>query len=400
MGLAITGMGVVTPVGCAVADFWSAIREGRSGIRDITRFDTEGFVFTHGGQVDDALLPDGLRTDDTTDIATRFVLAASAQAMTDAGLPAGLDPSRLGVVLATNFGSAVSGERLLTYCHGAGRARFADLAEYSYQSAADHVATACNATGPRAVLSLSCSSGAAALAHGADLIIAGRATAVVTGGYDSLSRLAWSGLSALRTMTKDAVRPFDKNRSGTLFSEGAGVLVVEDMEHAQQRGAEIHAELTGWAFNNNAHHMTAPAKEGAGSAAVMAAALALNNTAPDSIQHVNMHGTGTKHNDPTETQAVKTVFGDHATNLTITSIKSMIGHMMGAAGSVEAIATILSMRDGMVPPTINHQESDPDCDLDCVFNTRRETPIDAAVSNSAGIGGCNAAVVFRKSADE
>jgi len=394
-------MGVVSPVGCTVPEFWSALCDGKSGIGDITRFDTEGFTLTRAGQVDDTLLPDALRSDESMDIATRFVLAAAEQAMADSGLPASnIAVTDLGVVLSTNFGGAASGERILAHCHNNSSAAFSDLAEYSFQRAADHVAAACGADGPRTVLSLSCSSGGGAVAHAADLVRAGRAGAVVAAGYDSLSRLAWSGLSALRTMTKDAVRPFDKNRSGTLFSEGAGVLVVEDMEHARARGATIHAELAGWAYNNNAHHMTAPAKEGAGSAAVMAAALELNDIAPDSIQHVNMHGTATKHNDPTETQAVKTVFGDHATNLTITSIKSMIGHMMGAAGTVEAIATILSIRDGVVPPTINHQESDPDCDLDCVFNTRRETSIDAAVSNSAGIGGCNAAVVFRRAADE
>ena len=394
-------MGVVSPVGCSVADFWAALCAGRQGIGDITRFNTEGLSTNQAGEVDLSLLPGDVRDNEAVDIATRLAVAATREAVADANLEAsGLDPNELGVVLATNFGGAVSAERLLTRCHDKGDARFTDLTEYSFQRAADHVAASCNAAGPRSVLSLSCSSGAAALGYGADLISAGHATAVVTGGYDSLSLLAWSGLSALRTMTKDAVRPFDKNRSGTLFSEGAGVIVVEDMEHARRRGAAIHAELTGWAYNNNAHHMTAPAKEGAGSAAVMADALARGNVSPDSIQHVNTHGTGTKYNDVTETQAIKTVFGRHAAGMTITSIKSMIGHMMGAAGSAEAIAAILSMNNGVVPPTINYREPDPECDLDCVVNTKRECVMDAVVSNSAGIGGCNAAVVFRRVPNE
>jgi len=200
----------------------------------------------------------------------------------------------------------------------------------------------------------------------------------------------------LRTMSREAVRPFDKNRDGTIFSEGAGALVVEEYEHAKRRGAPIVAELAGYGLNNNAFHMTAPAKEGAGSAAVMRMALADAGLRPDEVDHINAHGTGTKPNDVTETQAIKAVFGDHAGRMPVTSIKGSIGHLMGAAGSVEAIASILSLRDGLIPPTMNFREADPECDLDYVFHAPRTAAIKTVLSNSAGIGGCNAAVILRK----
>jgi 3-oxoacyl-(acyl-carrier-protein) synthase len=222
---------------------------------------------------------------------------------------------------------------------------------------------------------------------------------VLTGGYDALSPFAWSGLSALRTMTKDEIRPFDKNRAGTLFSEGAGAILIESLSHARHRGAPILAEFLGGWLNNNAHHMTAPAKAGAGSAEVMQGALRDGGVSPDRIDHVNAHGTGTKHNDVTETQAVAAVFGDRARRIPITANKSVIGHMMGAAGSVESIASVLSLRDQVVPPTIHYETPDPDCNLDYVVNAKRDAAMSVVLSNSAGIGGCNAAVVLARYGD-
>jgi 3-oxoacyl-(acyl-carrier-protein) synthase len=250
------------------------------------------------------------------------------------------------------------------------------------------------------MLSLSCASGTAALGYGADMIRAGRAVAMLTGGYDAISRFAWCGLSALRTMTRDEIRPFDRTRSGTLFSEGAAALLVEDAGHARARGARVYAEVCGAATNNNAHHLTAPCKDGAGSALVMRAALDDGGVPADEVDHVNAHGTGTPPNDVTETLAIKTVFGARARAVPVTSIKSMTGHMMGAAGSAEAIASILSIRDGIVPPTIHYANPDPECDLDVVANTARRVPVRTVLSNSAGIGGCNAAVVLRRWDDD
>ena len=396
MKLVITGMGAVSPIGTDTQTFWKALCNGKSGISNITRFDTEGFAFTKGGEVNNLKIPDELIHDkENIDPATALILTAAHEALTDSHLlKTDFERNSAGIVLSTNFGGIITGERILN--HNTPNTTPNDIEEYSYMQAATRIAAMANISGPRTTLSLSCSSGSAAIAHAANLICAGRAKIILAGGYDALSRFAWSGLSALRTMTKDAIRPFDKNRNGTLFSEGAGALIIEELEHAEKRGANIYAELTGWAFNNNAYHMTAPSKNGEGSAKVMEAALACGNINPNTIDHINTHGTGTKYNDITETQAIKTVFGKHAKQLIITSNKSETGHMMGAAGAVEAIASILSIQDEIIPPTINYEEPDPDCNLDCAVNTKREMKIQSVLSNSAGIGGCNAAVIFRK----
>ena len=395
--IAVTGMGVVSPIGMGVQAFWSALRRGESGIRAITRFRTDLFSFTRGGEISDFVLPGRLdRVWPHPDRATQFVMVAADEALGDAGISESPCLQDAGLVLATNFGGADSGERVLAGVLDSSGFLPEDFAEYAFQSAADHVARVCRMSGPRAVLSLSCASGTAALAYGCDLIRAGRARVVVTGGYDALSRLAWSGLSALRTMSKDAVRPFDRNRDGTIFSEGAAVLVVEELEHARARGAGIYAEVAGYGVNNNAFHMTAPAKNGAGSASVMAMALKDAGVPPTEVDHVSAHGTGTKPNDSTETAAIRTVFKEHAERLTVTAVKSVTGHMMGAAGSAEAIAAILSIRDGVIPPTMNYRDPDPECDLDYVTNAERRAKVDCVLQNSAGIGGCNAAAVFRR----
>ncbi len=391
--IVVTGIGAVSPFGIGVPRLWTALCKGESAIRDLTRFDVKDFAYTRGGEIHAFDLPKDCGSTGTAfDLATQFMLTAAAEALRDGGP----DPAETGVVLSTNFGGINSGERLIADQLGKGTAQPSDFSESLFQSCADHVAKQWHLGGPRFVLSLSCASGTAAIGYGMDLIRHGHAKAVLTGGYDALSRFAWSGLSALRTMTKDALRPFDKNRSGTLFSEGAGALLIEDAESAHARGATIYAEVAGYGANNNAFHMTAPAREGAGSAAVMRMALNDARMLPDEIDHINAHGTGTKPNDVTETQAVKTVFGAHAYAMPITSIKSSSGHMLGAAGSIEAIASILSIKDSVIPPTTNYRDPDPECDLPCVANVKKNMALRSVLSNSAGIGGCNAAVIFRR----
>ncbi|MCX7591769.1 MAG: beta-ketoacyl-[acyl-carrier-protein] synthase family protein [Kiritimatiellae bacterium] len=394
--IAVTGMGIVSPLGCDVASFWDALCHGSYGIRPITRFDTSGFSYTAGGEITNFVLPDELaKAHKDADLGTQFMLTAALEALRDADLDtANGVADEFGVVVSTNFGGIISGEGLLALAGNCARRDPWNFREFAFQTCADRVAHHWQLAGPRVSLSLSCASGTAALAYGAELIRARRAKIVLTGGYDTLSRFAWSGLCALRTMTKDRVRPFDRSRDGTIFSEGAGALIVEEMEHARSRGARIHAELLGFDCNNNAFHMTAPAKEGAGSAAVMRGALTDAGLSPAAVDHINAHGTGTKPNDVTETQAIRNVFGTDADRIPVTSIKSMTGHMMGAAGSAEAIASILTIRDGGIPPTINYREPDPECNLDYVVNTARRYPVKIVLSNSAGIGGCNAAVIL------
>ena len=391
----VTGMGAVTSLGADVPQVWAALCRGDSAIRDLTRFDVKDFAYTRGGEITGFTLPAGLvRPGETPDLATQFMLVAAAEALCDAGwsIAAGAET---GVVLSTNFGGIISGEKVMADVLGKGTAGASDFSEFLFQSCADRVAETWQLDGPRTMLSLSCASGTAAIGYALDLIRFGHAKAVLVGGYDSLSRFAWSGLSALRTMTKDAVRPFDKNRAGTIFSEGAGALLLESEDSARARGARIYAEVAGAGLNNNAFHMTAPAKEGAGSAAVMRAALADAGLRPEDVDHINAHGTGTKPNDVTETQAIKAVFGAHAYSMPLTSIKGAAGHLMGAAGSIEAIASVLTIRDGVIPPTTNFRDADPECDLPLVANEKKVVPVRSVLSNSAGIGGCNAAVIFR-----
>jgi 3-oxoacyl-[acyl-carrier-protein] synthase II len=394
----VTGMGVVSPIGLNVQDFWTALCAGRSGIGELSGFALEGYAYRRGGEIASDALWCGADEDapQPRDRATRFMLAAAAEAVAQAGLrERTYDPDDVAVVLATNFGAAQNGQSLLA---GAHRAQDLDLGrdfrEFGFWRCADHVAARFGFTGMRVVLSLSCSSGCAALGYGLTLIRRGRAKAVLTGGYDALSPFCWSGLGALRTMTRGDIRPFDKTRDGTLFSEGAGALLVEDREYARAGGAAPLAVVAGAATNNNAFHMTAPCPDGAGSARVMAAALRDANLTPAALDHINAHGTGTKPNDSTETRAIKTLLGPRAARIPITANKSVVGHMMGAAGSVECIASIQSIRHGVIPPTINYREPDPECDLDCVPNQARRRPVRTVLSNSAGIGGCNAAAVF------
>lgn len=401
MRIYITGMGVVSPLGNSVQAYWEALCAGKNGMRSLTRFDPAQYPFQRGGQVADDFFSSSLQSvlSEQIDLATRFVFGAVEQAVGQAGLdevePQDDRGSRpTAIILGTNFGGMASGERVLE--EQAEGEMHTPFSEYWFQSAADHLAACFPCTGPRHVISLSCASGGAALAYGADLIRAGHADRVITAGYDALSRFAWSGLGALRTMTKDEVRPFDANRSGTIFSEGAACLVLERADVTEQRGADGLAELSGYAVNNNAFHMTAPSRGGAGSAQVMQDALTHAGIEPEKVDHINAHGTGTKPNDVTEAQAFYTVFGERAGRIPVTSIKSMTGHMMGAAASAEAVAAVQSLRDNTIPPTINVSEPDPECNVDVVTGSARECENRVVLSNSAGIGGCNAAVVLQK----
>ncbi|NQT18993.1 MAG: beta-ketoacyl-[acyl-carrier-protein] synthase family protein, partial [Planctomycetes bacterium] len=261
---------------------------------------------------------------------------------------------------------------------------------------ARHLAEELGLAGPRINISLSCASGVAAIGYAVDLIRSGRARAAIACGYDELSFYAYSGLSALRAITPEIIRPFDKNRKGTIFSEGAGALVLEAIEPACERGADIYATVLGHAMNNDAYHMTAPDKSGRGIISVMKNALADAGADTDEVDHVNAHGTGTPFNDKTETTAVKEIFGERAYQIPITSMKSMMGHCMGASGALETIGAALTARDGIIPPTVNLETPDPECDLDYVPGEARRMSVRTVLCNSYGFGGTNAALVLRR----
>lgn len=368
--------------------FWWSLRTGRYGIRPLTRFDTSAHRQKIGGEVE------GFALSETPDPALQFARAAALEAATMARLEEIADRSTVAVVTASNFGAMEEVCRLL-----AGKRNGERLAAARFGRASETVAEALDATGPKSAISLSCSSGNAALGYALDLLRATPIRAVVVVGYDAISELAWSGLTALRTMTTNLIRPFDARRDGTIFSEGAGALVLERGDNAEQRGVECLAEILGHGTNNNAFHMAHPDACGEGMARAMTMALEDAAVAPDEVDHINAHGTGTKYNDPTETQAIKKIFGERARRIPICSIKSMLGHAMGAASALEAIATVLTLREGIIPPTIHLEVPDPECDLDYVPNQARAHEVRIAISNSAGIGGPNSVVVLGRWAE-
>ena len=384
----ITGIGVVSCLGNDVASLWRALLAGRSGLAPMSRWDPAGLRNPLMGEVRDFLW------DDEHDEASQFALAAAGQALAAAGLA----ETPIGLVSSTNFGGAAAWEQYLACLHaGAVDAETAELFhECTLGRTAELLAARYALSGPVRVLSLSCSSGTAAIGQGLDLIRLGKADAVLCEGHDSLAFSSMAGLSILRTITNEQIRPFDVRRNGTIFGEGAGALVLEDAEHAQARGARILAEVCGYAVNNNAYHLTAPDKEGEGIVAMLRAALSDAGTPGAAIDYVNAHGTGTAYFDVTETKAVKTVLGDRAGEIPMSSIKPAIGHMMAAAGSVEAIATVCALNTGLVPPTLNLEQPDPACDLDYVPGAARAVACRTALSISSGIGGNNAAVVLAR----
>jgi len=383
----ITGLGSVSPFGKGVGVLWSGVSSGKRAIRPITLFPSDGLRNRNAGEVEG--YPPVAGAGEATR-ALRFLLDAVDEALSDAGLEPGVyDPRLCGTVVATNFGGMSAAESALT-------GRTPDLSGYDFAVNTARAAERAGFTGPSATLSLSCASGVAALVAACELVRAGRAEVVLAAGYDELSLFCYAGLSALRAVSTADITPFDANRAGTVFGEGAGVLVVESGEHARRRGARSYCRLAGGAVNNDAYHMTAPEKQGRGIRKLMELALADAGVAPDGVQHINLHGTGTRYNDLIETRAVKGVFGDAAGRLVLTANKSMIGHTMGAAGSHESICAIRSLVEGVVPPTVGISEPDPECDLDYCADGPREMEMNCVLKNSYGIGGTNASVVFQK----
>lgn len=387
--IVISGLGAVTPYGIGIEALWQALLRGASAISAMDLFELGGISCTRAGVVRMPVSPAGF---EDAPRATRFAAEACREALEQAGLMR--DAAARGdtaLITASNFADMTRGERALAPAGAADR----DAAQARHCAQATACATLAEGFtlgGLRLPLSLSCASGAAAAACAAELIAAGRARRVLVVGFDALSRFAWSGLCSLRTMSRETVRPFDANRDGTLFSEGAAALVIERADACAARGAAPLAVLAGWATGNNGHHMTAPAPRGAGSFRVMRDALARAGLAPERVDHLNLHGTGTKPNDLTETEAVCDLFGQRAAALPVTSVKGTLGHLLGAAGSVELAVSVLTLRRGIIPPTGNLTQLDPACPLD-VVTAPRETRVRCVLSNSAGFGGCNAAAV-------
>lgn len=394
----VVGMGIVCCLGAGVDTVFGAMCSGATGARPIDRFPTDDFAQCSGGQLP-ADTEDQLRGEfEDDDIAAAMVKAAGREALRQAGLGPGANDPGLGLVLATNFGALES----LEWCWRE-RLEVGTLDVDTYRRVEQFlpaVAEWLGCAGPRVQLSLSCASGASAIALAKDWLRAGRASRVVVVGYDALTEYCWCGLSNLRTITSDVVRPFDVRRAGTIFSEGAACMVLED--GSSRRGAQrtALARVDGAATNNNAFHMTAPARGGEGSRRAMAAALRDAACGPDEVDHICAHATGTVANDKTEAEALATLFGARLPGITVAAHKSQLGHMMGGAGLAEALVTVKAMQEGVIPPTCNHEQPDPAClGVDCVPLRARTKDFACAITNSAGIGGNNASVVLRRPAE-
>ncbi|MGH7265194.1 MAG: beta-ketoacyl-ACP synthase II [Candidatus Rokuibacteriota bacterium] len=401
----ITGMGVVSPVGIGLDAFWSALVRGESGVARITRFDPAPFASQIAAEVRgfDPLAYIPRRDVVRTDPFIHFALAAAKEAVANAKLDIEAQPTRVGV----SVGSSMGGIGLLMTAYDTlGHDGPAAVSAYAMPGflpnmAAGWVSMRAGARGPISAAATACAAGTQAIGDAFRAIQRGEAVAMLAGGTDALVHpIVISCFGALRALSvrnddpPGASRPFDRDRDGFVLGEGAGILVLEELEAARARGAHIHAELSGYGHTADAHHATAPSTEGPARAMILA--LEDAGLRPGDIDYVNAHGTSTRHNDANETRAIKQVFGPEARRIAVSSTKSMTGHLNGAAGAVEAIATVLAVERGVAPPTINYRTPDPECDLDYVPNQARPFPIRAAMSNSFAFGGVNAILVFRQ----
>ena len=401
----ITGMGAVTPLGNDLRTTWERLLAGESGVDRIKAFDPSPFPVQIAAEVKDdydptgAAAPKELRKLDRNVL---FALSAAKEAAQDAGLN-GFDPERVGVVV----GNCIGGFNEMMRQHDILRERGPDrvsptfLANVLVDSASGQIAIELGIRGPNYAVVSACATGSHAIGEGAELVRHGDADVILAGGTEGcIHPLILAGFCMMRGLAignsdpRSAARPFDALREGFVMGEGAAVMVLEELEAARARGAKIYAEVLGYGASNDAHHMLQPDPEFGGVVAMMRAALERSKITPDKVDYVNAHGTGTPLGDLAETQALKEVFGDHAYELAVSSTKSMLGHMFGAAGAIEAVACALAIHEGRIPPTINYENPDPDLDLDYVPNEAREARVRVALSNAMGLGGHNGCVLL------
>ena len=404
----VTGLGITSPLGTGLEKNWDALTNGRSGIAPITHFDATDFPVKFAGEVRDLNLDDFIDKKEARkmDLFIHYAVASAAMAINDSGLEINEDNAeRVGVVVGSGMGGLPSIEKYHgAYIDGGYRKISPFFIPMSIINlAAGQISIMHGAKGPNIAPVSACATGTHAIGDAFRMIQRGDADAVISGGSEStvcpLGIGGFSVMKALSTRNDDPVtasRPFDKNRDGFVMGEGSGIVVLEEYESAKKRGARIYAEVLGYGLTADAHHLTAPSPGGEGAARCMQMALDTAGLNPEDVDYINAHGTSTPFNDLYETLAIKSVFGDHARKLMISSTKSMTGHLLGAAGGVEAIFSLLAMARGVVPPTINYTEPDPECDLDYVPNEARQADVKVAISNSLGFGGTNATILFRK----
>ncbi len=404
----VTGLGLVTPLGTGVEKNWQALMAGRSGIGPVTRFDVSDFPTRIAGEVRDFVPENFIDKKDVKkmDPFIQYAVGAAKMAMDVSKLPISADnEDMVGVIVGVGIGGLTSIEE---YHKLFLETRLKKVSPFFIPKlianlAPGQISIRYGAKGINYTPTSACASGAHAIGEAFRLIRLGEQDAVIAGGAEAaLTPLGLGGFIALKAVSsrndepERASRPFDRQRDGFVMSDGAGILVLEEMEQAKRRGAKIYAEIIGYGANSDAYHMTAPSPEGEGAVRCIRLALRSAGISPLEVDYINAHGTSTPYNDATETLAIKRVFGEHAARLAISSTKSMTGHMLGAAGGVEGVYSVLALEHGIIPPTINYEEPDPECDLDYVPNVARQSPIQVAVSNSFGFGGTNACLIFRK----
>jgi 3-oxoacyl-[acyl-carrier-protein] synthase II len=403
-------MGVISPVGLTIEEFWKNLLDGKSGVGYITKFDTTNFATKFAAEVKnfDPVNYIDRKLAQRMDIFTQFAMAATEMAIQDAGLNSDskIDKERVAVVYASGIGGMWTYHTQHELFFKTGSPRHISpftVPMMIIDIAAGYISIRYGYKGPNYATVSACASSANAITDAVMLIERGLADVVITGGTESaICPMGIGSFNAMRALStrndapEKASRPFDADRDGFVMGEGAGTLILESLEHALNRGAKIYAEVAGFGLTADAYHITAPAPNGEGAARSMSMALKDAGLLPEDIDYINAHGTSTKENDKNETQAIKTVFGEHAYKLAVNSTKSMIGHLLGAAGAVEAIATILSITTGKIHPTINYENPDPECDLFYVPNKAIDREVKAAISNSFGFGGHNVSIVFKK----
>ena len=404
----VTGVGAVTPLGIGVDTFWSGLTAGRSGIRTIRNFDASNLEVRIAGEVPDFVAKDFMdfKAARRMDRFAQFGVAASRQAIEDAGLDiTDANRERIGIVVNTGGGGigTIENEVINMSRNGAKRVSPFLIPLFAPNMASCQVAITFNIHGPTVTSVAACAAGVQAFVDAAHMIQRGDADVVITGGAEAgITPVAIAGLANMGALStrndhpEEASRPFDKGRDGFVFSEGAAIVVLESEEHAARRGANVICEVAGGAYTSDAFHITAPDPSGRGQAAAIRAALKRAELEPEDVDYVAAHATATPLGDIGETNTIKRVFGDHAMNLAISANKSMLGHLLGAAGAVSGLACILAIRDSVVPPTINLSDPDPKCDLNYTPNVAREITVDVAIANGFGFGGQNASAVFRR----
>ena len=404
----VTGLGMISPLGVGNQATWQGLLEGRSGIGPITKFDASAYTTRIAGEVPGFNPEDYIEKKEVkkSDTFIHFAVAAAQIAADDAKLDTTKDdPDRVGVII----GSGIGGLPLIEEMHrkllerGPSRVSPFFIPGLIVNLAAGHISIRFNAQGPSSAPATACASGAHAIGDAARIIRYGDADVMFAGGSEAVvTSLAVGGFAAMRALStrndepERASRPWDLNRDGFVMGEGSGVLILEEREHALARGAHIYCELTGYGMTSDAYHITSPAEDGSGMARVMGRALKDAGLEPGDIDYINAHGTSTAVGDKTETVAIKKVFGEHAYKVAISSTKSMTGHLLGAAGGLESAIAAMAVETGIMPPTINYETPDPECDLDYVPNQARKAEIRHVLSNSFGFGGTNATLIFSK----